>query len=256
MKAYKYLYGPVHSWRLGMSIGIDLLSQEQKQCSFDCDYCQVGPSVVTVSDRRIFVPTEEVLGELKEFPQGKADFLTFSGKGEPTLAKNIGEVIKGAGNIRKEKIAVITNSSMLYREDARKDIISADVVMCKLDAATVRTFAVVNRPAGGVTLESIVDGIAKFGEEYKGKLALQIMFVKENMNEAGAIASIAKKIAPDEVQLNTPLRYNARHKLSPDEMDRVKMFFTGFKVISVYDSPTEEDRPIDRSATAERRGNK
>jgi len=93
-KKYKYIYGPVDSWRLGRSLGVDLISRDDKICTFDCVYCQVG-KIATFSDRReVFVPTEEIIGEIKSLPSLEIDYVTFSGRGEPTLAENLGEVIR------------------------------------------------------------------------------------------------------------------------------------------------------------------
>ena len=90
---FKYIYGPVASWRLGRSLGVDAISQKEKQCSFDCVYCQIGRAKPIARRRKIFVPTEDILDELKRLPRVPLDYITFSGMGEPTLAKNIGELI-------------------------------------------------------------------------------------------------------------------------------------------------------------------
>ena len=92
----KVVYGPVPSWRLGRSLGIDLLSRA-KTCSLDCIYCQLGPTADKVTRRAEFVPTERLVTEIKDLPDVELDFVTFSGMGEPTLASNLGEAIAEAG---------------------------------------------------------------------------------------------------------------------------------------------------------------
>ena len=107
---YKYIYGPVSSWRLGRSLGIDPISSFQKTCTFDCVYCQSGRTEVFSTRREVFVPTEALIQELNSLPEVSIDYITFAGNGEPTLAKNLGGMIRAVKIIRREKIAVITNS--------------------------------------------------------------------------------------------------------------------------------------------------
>jgi wyosine [tRNA(Phe)-imidazoG37] synthetase (radical SAM superfamily) len=250
----RYIYGPVYSWRLGHSLGVDLLSQTRKICTFGCSYCQIGKKTSYTLERKIFVPTAEIIREIKNIPGVYIDYITFSGRGEPTLAKNLGEVIRRVKKIRKEKIAVLTNSSLLYRKDVRKALLPADLVACKLDAASPSTFAVINKGAKGVKLSNIIDGIKQFRKIYKGRLALQIMFLKGNMNQAPEVARLAKSINPDEVQLNTPLRHKVYGALSKKEMSGIMKYFKAFNVTSVYDKPKKSVAPINRKETSRRRG--
>ncbi len=87
------IYGPVRSWRLGLSLGVDILCIDSI-CSFECVYCQLGKINRVTATRDVFVSTEKVLDDLKKSDWQKADVITFSGSGEPTLAKNLGEVIE------------------------------------------------------------------------------------------------------------------------------------------------------------------
>ena len=93
IRQFKYIYGPVPSWRLGSSLGIDLLSQEKKICNFDCIYCQIGKTESYTAERKVYIPVKKVIDELKFVPLVNIDYITLSGRGEPTLAKNLGEVI-------------------------------------------------------------------------------------------------------------------------------------------------------------------
>ena len=104
---FKYIYGPVSSWRLGRSLGVDPLSQKNKICTFDCIYCQVGRAKPSQVQRKIYVPTKDIIQEIKNLPKIKADYITFSGKGEPTLAKNLGILIKQIKKIRKAEVKKI-----------------------------------------------------------------------------------------------------------------------------------------------------
>ncbi|GAG26027.1 unnamed protein product, partial [marine sediment metagenome] len=180
MKNYKYIYGPVPSWRLGSSLGIDPLSEKVKICNFDCIYCQIGKTKIFAKERRVFVPTAKIIKEIKPLPAIRIDYITFSGSGEPTLAKNLGRMIKAIKKIRKEKIAVLTNSSLMHRKDVQKDLLLADFVVAKLDAHLQDIFVRINQPMKTIGLEKIINGIKKFKGRFRGKLALQIMFVKKN----------------------------------------------------------------------------
>ena len=108
------VYGPVSSWRLGRSLGVDPICRTRKTCSFDCVYCSLGPTKVKSIERKVFVPTEQVALSLeKAIKKVDADVITFSGMGEPTLAKNLGELIEIARDVSGLPVAVLTNSSLM-----------------------------------------------------------------------------------------------------------------------------------------------
>ncbi|MBF0485408.1 MAG: radical SAM protein [Candidatus Omnitrophica bacterium] len=255
---FKHIYGPVYSWRLGMSLGIDPLTTDKKYCSFNCSYCQLGANRDVCLDRRAFVPVEEVVAEVKALePHSQIDYLTFSGHGEPTLASNLGEMIRAVKSIRNDKVAVITNSSTVIRPDVQADLKLADLVLFKIDAADQKTFEVLAQPVPGLKLENIVRGIKDFKKTFKGKLALQMMFVAANKSWAPEMASLARDIAPDEVQINTPLRPGNEKPLSEAEMAQIKKCFISAglsNVRSVYEEEKKECKPFDEHATVKRHG--
>lgn len=253
-RKYKCVYGPVASWRLGSSLGIDPISQAEKVCTFDCVYCQVGSKKPSMQERKIFIPTKDIIEEIKSLPDVKIDYITFSGKGEPALAKNLGEIIKEIRKIRKEKIAIITNASMMDRKDVLEDLMLADFVMVKLDACSEDMLGRVNRPGSSVGLNRILKGIGGFRASYKGRFALQTMFVKENKDCAEGIAAMAREIQPDEVQLNTPLRPCPVKPLTKKDIDEIKRYFSGMNVISVYDADRKKTEVINKEDTLRRRG--
>ncbi|MFH1847665.1 MAG: radical SAM protein [Candidatus Omnitrophota bacterium] len=250
---FKYIYGPVFSWRLGSSLGIDLLSGKEKACSFDCIYCQVGKTRFYAIQRKIYAPTKAVVEEIKKIPKARIDYITFSGRGEPTLAKNLGEVIRSVKRLRKERIAVLTNSSLMNREDVREELALADFVIAKLDASSEEIFGPVNKPAGGIGFKSILSGMKKFRKSYNGRFGLQVMFMDENKKDAAKIAELARAIDPDEVQLNTPLRPCGIKPLSRKEMDEVRSEFRGINTVSAYDVRSRKVVPISGEAVLKRR---
>jgi wyosine [tRNA(Phe)-imidazoG37] synthetase (radical SAM superfamily) len=233
---YRYIYGPVSSWRLGSSLGIDPISCEEKVCTFDCVYCQVDAKSASTNKREVFVSTQKIIEEIKNLPPLKIDYITFSGRGEPTLAKNLGEIIKEIKKIREEKIAVITNSSLMDRSDVKDDLYLADFVMVKLDAHSENLFQKINRPMKTMKFKGIIKGIKDFRAGYRGKLALQIMFIEENKTYAKDLAQIAREIDAFQVQLNTPLRPCGVKPLGKEELDIIKKYFEDMKVLSPYET--------------------
>ncbi len=255
----KYIYGPVPSWRLGSSLGIDLLSQEYKVCNFDCVYCQVGPADTHTVERRIYVPVEAVIGELNALPAVNIDYITFSGRGEPALARNLGDAIRAVKLIRKEPVAVLTNSTLIARDEVRQELAAADFVVAKLDACSPESLRAVNRPALGIEFEAIVDGIKDLRKGYRGRLALQMMFIEANKGDVGAYVRLAQTIGPDEIQVNTPLRVSAVKPLAKEEIAEIKYRFIfacpKVAVVSAYDKSVREDVvSLSDADTLKRRG--
>jgi wyosine [tRNA(Phe)-imidazoG37] synthetase (radical SAM superfamily) len=248
------IYGPVPSWRLGRSLGVDLLNAGRKVCSFSCVYCQLGPTRQFATEPGEFIGLEQLASEIKLLGRAEADYVTFSGTGEPTLAGNLGEAIELVKSTLDIPVAVLTNSSLMFREDVRQQLALADTVVAKLDAPNEGLLQVVNRPAPGIRFDGIKDGIRFFRDKYKGKLALQIMFIESNKNYAHDISDLARQISPDEVQINTPLRPCAARPLSPQTLIEIQSQFTNLRdVVSVYEVPKPKVMPIDLAETLRRR---
>jgi wyosine [tRNA(Phe)-imidazoG37] synthetase (radical SAM superfamily) len=251
---YQYIYGPVFSWRLGVSLGVDPISCPEKICSFDCIYCQLGKTTRFSKQRKIYISEKNLMAEINCLPAIKIDYITFSGRGEPTLAKNLGRMIKTVRQSRKEKIAVITNSSLLGQEDVIKDLLIADFVIAKLDACDRDSFQKINKPMPEITFQKTVNALKYFKSAYHNKFALQIMFIKRNMKHADKIAQLAREINPDEIQINTPLRRCRVKPLSKKELQVIATHFSGLPIVSVYDIDKKEVRPISTKKTLTRRG--
>ncbi len=251
----KYLYGPVPSWRVGSSLGVDLLSQLVKVCSYDCVYCQLGSTKAPTITRQLYVPGDEIVKELEMLPADvPIDYITFSGRGEPTLAKNLGSMINAVKKLRCESVAVITNSSLMGRQDVRDELSEADFVIAKLDASSQGSFVKINQPFQGIEFDAILEGIKEFKKYFRGKLALQIMFIEKSLIHAEEIVYIANEISPDEVQINTPLRSCNIDPLSKEELFEIKGLFSGLTAISVYESRKRYVQPISDDDTLRRRG--
>jgi wyosine [tRNA(Phe)-imidazoG37] synthetase (radical SAM superfamily) len=247
------VYGPVPSWRLGRSLGVDLTLGDVKTCSFDCIYCQLGRTDRPLVERAQFVSLEALAAEMEAARGVGADYVTFSGMGEPTLAANLGEAIRLARRTLGLPVAVLTNSSLMTRKDVREELACADVVVAKLDAPNQQLFERINRPVADVSLQDIVHAISLFKAEHKGKLALQMMFVRANKGLAAEMAALARRLAPDEVQINTPLRPSPVVPLTQAEMASIREHFRGIPVIGVYDTPRPTVTPLDIGETLRRR---
>jgi len=252
--ANSIIYGPVPSWRLGRSLGIDLLPPTGKTCSFDCIYCQLGRTVCPEAERREFVSLDSLARELKTVEAINADYATFSGMGEPSLASNLGAAITLVKSTLKLPVAVLTNSSLMTRDDVRCELSLADVVVAKVDAPNEELFGKINRPFIRQTLAEILKALRLFRGDYHGKLALQVMFVEANKGYAADMAEVAERLSPDEVQINTPLRPGGASPLSPEEVAAIEREFGNLEnVVTVYRAPRPEVRPFDLEATLRRR---
>jgi wyosine [tRNA(Phe)-imidazoG37] synthetase (radical SAM superfamily) len=254
IQPFKYLYGPVQSWRLGRSLGVDPLSAESKTCNMNCVYCQLGKTHDLSQERREYVKVSDLMEEIERMPEFFIDYITFSGRGEPTLAKNLGEMIRAIKSTRREKIAVITNSTLLYLKEVQDDLMAADFVLIKLDAVDQQSL---NRIDGvsDLDFEQLMRGIFAFRSRFRGKVALQIMLLDDNLELLTRLGTMAFFLNPDEVQLNTPIRPCAVQPLSKESILKAKKFFKGVPVISCYDVPEAETVPMDEQATATRHGN-
>ena len=251
---FQFVYGPVHSWRLGMSLGIDPISTEKKVCNFNCIYCQLGNNGILSNERKVFVDTDSIIKEIDMFPAEGIDYYTFSGRGEPTLAKNLGEMIEAVKKDRAKKVAVITNSALICNDDVRRELALSDLVIAKLDACDDVSLNKVSRPEKNVQFDSIVEGLKEFRKVFKGKLALQIMFVEDNQFISEEIAEFARQINPDEIQINTPLRPSGVKPLDEKAIEGLKLQFSGMNVVTVYDEKRVEYSPISEENTVLRHG--
>lgn len=230
-KKYRYLFGPVPSRRFGRSLGVDL--SKPKTCSLDCVFCQLGSTGSSSVERKEYVPTGDVISELKDWLKrdGQADYITLSGSGEPTLHSRFGEVLAFIREKSKIPALLLTNGSMLYLPEVREGASHASIVKASLSAWDDASYRLVNRPHPQLRFDLLVEGEKAFRAEYTGKLYLEVFLIK-GMNarpeEVKKIAALAKEIAPDRVQLNTAVRPPAESYALPltrDEMEGLSQLF-------------------------------
>ena len=214
------------SRRLGRSLGIDIVPL--KHCTLDCVYCQLGRTTQKTIERRDYVPVEAVLAELRDtLKKGlKADFITISGSGEPTLNSRLGDLIDGIKKITDIPVAIMTNGTLLYREDVRADCAKADLVVPSLDAGDEAAFQKVNRPYRDISIEKLVDGLVTFRKEFPGRIWLEV-FLVEGLNtdiaEIDKIRGLIKRISPDKVQLNTAVRPTADPAIKKVDAEKLEI---------------------------------
>ena len=204
---YKNIFGPVPSRRLGLSLGVDLVPH--KTCTLNCVYCESGRTTHLTLQRDAYGSVELIKKELKAFLAGdpKLDYITFSGSGEPTLHSDIGEIIgflKSA--YPQHKIALLTNGTLFYEPQVRKQILGADLVSVSLDAVTPQTFIRINRPHQGLKPSLIIDGLISLRKEFEKQFWVEVFLVpglNDSESELKKIKDILGILNPDRIQLNT-----------------------------------------------------
>lgn len=205
-------FGPVPSRRLGNSLGINNIPP--KTCSYSCVYCQVGRTTAMRIDRSLFYGPDEIardaglkVRQVKE-QGGSADYLTFVADGEPSLDQDLGkeiELLRSFGI----KIAVITNASLLWREDVRRDLQQADWLSIKVDAVTERIWRRIDRPHKRLDLDEILKGALAFRDQFSGELATETMLIRginDSEEECRNIAEFLGRLQPEKAYLAIPIR--------------------------------------------------
>lgn len=174
-------FGPVPSRRLGQSLGVNNIPP--KVCTYACIYCQLGKARKMKVEREEFYSPRVVLEDVEKriadarSRNEKIDYLCVVPDGEPTLDVNLGNIIDGLSETGI-KTAVISNASLIDREDVREELRRASWVSLKVDAVNPDTWRAVNRPHRSLDLDSICTGIKKFAESYDGILCTETMLVR------------------------------------------------------------------------------
>jgi len=229
--SYRYLFGPVPSRRFGRSLGVDLVPM--KTCTLNCVFCQLGATPAAGLQRAETVPLDAVLDELERWlaADGRADVITLSGSGEPTLHTGFGEVLDFIARRSTIPSLLLTNGTLLYDADVRAAACRAGTVKLSLSAWDQASFERINRPCPGYRFETLVEGETAFRAEYAGRLWLEV-FLLNGINSAPddvrRIAALAAGIAPDRVQLNTVARPPAEDSavaVEPERLQELALLF-------------------------------
>lgn len=246
-RQYRYLFGPVPSRRLGLSLGVDIIPF--KTCTQNCLYCQLGRDGNLTLERKSYVPPEAVLKEIEQWLHegGKADYITISGSGEPTLHRQLEKILDGIHALTSIPIAVITNGTLLHLPDVRKACCKADVVLPSLDAGDETTFQEINKPHPNLKFVDFVDGLLSFRKEYIGPIWLEV-FLCDNLNTGTEsiqnLRQLIAKICPDRVQLNTAVRPTAHPGIKAVNPEKLKAIAEQLRP----DAEIIADFPVDSAA--------
>lgn len=227
----KRVFGPVLSKRLGNSLGIDVIPH--KTCSYNCIYCQLGSEENTITDLTNYYSVDEIIYELKEalLNNKNIDYITFTGSGEPTLYKDLKKLIYEIKQITDIPVCIITNGSLLYKQEMRSNLLLADLIIPSLDAGNEETFKLIDNPNKEINFDKMVEGLIEFKKVFKGEYWLEIFLLKDindNEDELDDIIKIVKKIKPDRIQFITATRRVANEKakaLSDEELKKIKKYF-------------------------------
>lgn len=223
-----YVFGPVPSRRLGLSLGVDLLPR--KTCTYDCLYCQVGRTTDRCAEPRDLVPVEAVTRQVAErLRECSADVVTLSGSGEPTLHSGIHRVIGAVREVMDMQVAVLTNGSLLWRPEVRERLLAAHKVLPTLTSGYEETFQRIHRPHPQITLERLLEGLSAFRKEYRGLFLLEVVLLaglNDTDREVERLREVIGRIAPDRVQLNTVARPPADPGAVALDRDRLKAIMT------------------------------
>ena len=227
-------FGPVPSRRLGRSLGINNIPP--KTCSYSCVYCQLGKTLNMTTVRQTFYKPEDIFKQVKrKVDEATArnegiDHLTFVPDGEPTLDIDIRKEISSLKQIGIP-IAVITNASLLWREDVKEDLLEADFVSLKVDAVSEESWRRINRPHKGLRLNIVLKGIREFAEEFKGTVVSETMLI-DGINYGDEFERIAEFLSKlknlDKAYIAIPTRPPTEKWVRPANEEVVNVAFQVF----------------------------
>ena len=247
---YKYLFGPVPSRRLGMSLGVDLVTH--KTCSLDCVYCECGSTTNLTCERKEYVPVKDVLKELDHYFKSNQnpDYITFSGSGEPTLNTGIGKVIDFIKTRKKDiSIALLTNGTLFSQKSVRDDVINADLIIPSLDAVSANGFSKINRPCSGLNIEEYIQGLSDLRNEFKGQIWLEVLIIpgyNDGKEDIELLKKSIKRIKPDKIQLNTldrPGTITDLVAVTKENLEKISEFL-GFNNVEIIAAFKDQNKDV------------
>ncbi|MDR0994026.1 MAG: radical SAM protein [Verrucomicrobiota bacterium] len=253
-----FLFGPVPSRRLGLSLGVDL--NPRKVCCEDCVFCQVAPTTELTVERKEWVPTAAVLAELDRWKAagGRADFITLAGSGEPTLHTGFGDVLRHAGGWPDGQTALLSNGALMWMPEVRREALAADVVKVTLSAWDEESFRRLHRPAAGLSFEKLVGGERALREEFGGALWVEVMLLpgyNDAPEQVRRIADQVNRLQADAVHLNTATRPARAGEMvqavSAERLETLAGHFAPVAEIPVFTGRTESPLVLSDDAIVE-----
>jgi len=246
-------FGPVRSRRLGWSLGIN--NVPPKTCTYSCVYCQVGATDQARLEREEFFEPGAIVEAVSESLAAcqaagqPVDYATFVPDGEPTLDLGLGEAIRDISALGV-KVAVLTNGSLLWRDEVRAELAPADWVSLKVDTVDEAIWRRLNRPIGNLRLETVLDGMRRFAAEYGGELVTETMLVAGLNDEQAAIertAAFVSTLEPLRAYVAIPTRPPAERWVQVPTIEAVRHAAEIFRSFEVPTSCLVEE--IDESQT-------
>ena len=217
MNGMKYVYGPVPSRRLGISLGVSPIPK--KTCNHSCIYCQLGPTASTTNTRQMYCDVEDIIKELKQIIKANITFdvITIVGEGEPTLYLGLENLIYKIKKQIDKPVAVITNGALLYDQEVQSALSASEIVLPSLDAYDDISYKRINRPYKELEFKDMYRGLKEFSKNYKGQLWIEIMLMKNINDDNESLNRYAKTLSEvkyDKLYLNTPVRPPAEKKVT------------------------------------------
>ncbi|MZQ96352.1 MAG: radical SAM protein [Acidaminobacter sp.] len=254
MKTPDYVYGPVPSRRLGLSLGVSPIPK--KTCNYACVYCQLGRTDYMTNTRQNYFPVEDILDEAKAVIEGGTafDVITIVGEGEPTLYADLGKLIRGLKRLSEKPVAVITNGALLFDVGVQAALLEADLVLPSLDAADEGVFKRINRPHGSLKFDQVIEGLRVFSQKYKGQLWIEIMLVKGINDDEDALSgfkALLETLRYDRLYINTVVRPPAEPEVEavdPEVMGRAVDILGGLPIDLLESNGFHSDIEDDREA--------
>lgn len=249
---FKHVFGPVPSRRLGVSLGVDLVTP--KSCNMNCVFCECGATRELKLKRESFKDIDEVKNEILEAIKiVKPDYITFSGSGEPTLSKDLGKIIEWIKSNLEIKVCVITNSLLLEDNEVVKELEKADLIMPTLNSVDNLIFKKINRPSAQIDVSQVMRGLENLSKKYKGKIYIE-SFIIEELNDSNEhtekMVAFLKNINFTKLQLNTLDRAGTENWVQPasyETMQRIKNKYLelGISNVEIVKEMKELDKKIE-----------
>lgn len=249
---FKHVFGPVPSRRLGVSLGVDLVTP--KSCNMNCIFCECGATKELRKKRERFKDPDEVKLEISEvLKKIKPDYITFSGSGEPTLSKDIGDIIDWIKEHTDVKVCVITNGLLLDDGKVVDEISKADLIIPTLNSVDNLIFKKINRPSSEVDISELMAGLRNLSEKYRGDIYIE-SFIVEGLNDSDEhtekMAKFLKNLKFTKLQLNSLDRPGTENWVKPatqETLKRVKERYNlcGIENVEIVSEMKEIDKKIE-----------
>lgn len=225
-------FGPVPSRRLGRSLGVNNIPD--KVCSYACVYCQIGRTLRMEIERKPFYEPEFLFEEVSKKVEEarrkgeRIDYITFVPDGEPTLDINLGIEVELLREL-EIPLAILTNSSLIWRDDVREELLAFDFVSLKLDAVSEPLWRKIDRPHKSLSLEKILDGMLAFRDGFDGTLVTETMLINIDYgDELERIADFLAELKPDKAYIAVPTRPPAEKWVEPASEETINLAYQLF----------------------------